>query len=374
MRQRGTPVGGLVQLDDLRQLAGGPGPYLSLYLTVPPPIEDLGGATALAWRDLRNQAAQLGAPEALLASVDPQVEDAHREGAGLGVVTAPAGEAHVEHLALSPGASFVRWEPTPALLPLVAVRQRLQPHVVVLVDRVGADVFVRGADSDPTTPASETTVEGRTHPIRKVGPGGWSQRRFQQRAEETWEHNMRLVADEVSRAASDSGARLVAVGGDQRAAGMLTERLPTEIQSMVRPLAVTRSPDGSTTHLDEEVGRLLEEWADEQIAGVLATFREELGQHDRARAGPTDTLEALRSARVAQLLVRFTPEDHRRVWIGDAPEHLSVHGDGETADSIARTAPLMDAAAAGALATGADVCVLPAQADVPGDLGALLRW
>ncbi len=36
-------------------------------------------------------------------------------------------------------------------------------------------------------------VEGETEYIRRGAPGGWSQKRFQQRAENTWEHNGQLL-------------------------------------------------------------------------------------------------------------------------------------------------------------------------------------
>ena len=377
MRQRGTWLTSLAELDDLRSLTPDAGPYLTLYLSLRPATEELALATQLQWQGARERAAEAGAPSQVLAAVDSWVEGAHREGAGLCVVAASDGPAHVEHLVRPPPCQFVRWEAIPTLSPLLAVRQVQQPHVVALVDREGADVTV-GHHGSAATATSERSVEGRTHPERKVKPGGWSQRRIQQRAEETWQRNMRAVAEEVAGLARDTGARIVALGGDQRAVGLVRDQLPEEIAGLVEPIAVTRSADGSATHLEEELAAVLDRWADQHIARTVESYHEELGQQDRATAGPTDTLAALRAARVALLLVALRCDDPDRAWLGDSADQVFVSADaaGEVSPggTAGPSAPLFDAAVGAALATGAEVLVLPGDAPVPGGMGALLRW
>jgi hypothetical protein len=377
MEQHGTALAPLAELDDLRPLVAGLGPFLSAHLPLVPATEEVAEASALRWRAAREGAAAAGAPEPMLAVVDNELGGAHRWGTGLSVVVAADGDTHVSHLPVPPPFELVRWEPVPSLTPLIAARQRLQPHVVALVDRVGADLVARrpgGGRGDADDDVVSRAVDGEDHPISKVAPGGWSQRRFQQRAEETWHRNMSDVAAELATLAERSGARVVALGGDQRAVGLVSELLPVATRDLLRPIAATRAADGSTDHLDEEVAAAVEAWTDEQLARTLSLYRQELGQQDRATAGALETLDALREARVGVLLVRLVGNDDRRAWVGGSPDLVAATPEALTGDGEPRSAPLIDASVAAALATGADVRVVADDDELPEGLGALLRW
>lgn len=425
MDQRGAQLTPLGELDDLRSLVARPGDVLTVCLPLRPANEELAAEVRLEWRALREEAERAGAPSEALAVVDRAVAGAHRDHAGLHVVVPSDGRPHVEGLERPPARGSVSWGPVPALVPLLADRQRRQPHVVVLVDRQGADIVAvtgrTGADSpegramegDGGDGRTKTTVDGATFPLRKVAPGGWSQRRFQQHAEETWQRNMTEVAGEVTAQAQRVDARFVALGGDERAVGLLVDHLPAAVAELVRPLSVTRATDGSAARLDDEVDRVLDDWLHGEMTKTADTYREELGQGDRAVAGPEQTLDALRAARVAQLLVAggatgangatggaaggpaiadaAEPDGtDGRAWIGATPEDVALSREALLEGSEARSTPLLDAAIAAALATGADIRVLPPEPapsagaapvadlpdlpDLPGGLGALLRW
>lgn len=429
MHQRGAQLTPLADLDDLRRLVTGRGEVLSVCLPLRPANEDLPQEVRLEWRAMREEAARMGAPPEGLEVVDRAIQGAHRESAGLHVVVPAEGEPHVEGLARPPARPSVTWGPVPALVPVVADRQRRQPHVVALVDRQGADIVastgrIAGPPGAPDAPGAEaamtTTVEGETFPLRKVAAGGWLQRRFQQHAEETWRHNMAEVAAELARQVERVDARFVAVGGDERAVGLLVDHLPAWVRELVRPIAVTRAIDGSSSRLADEVTRVLDGWVDVEIGRTLDAYREELGQDDRAVAGTADTLAALRAARVAQLLVDGTSTGDdagiendatgandaaggagpappatggdgggrtARAWVGAGPEDVGLTREELLAPDEARPANAIDSAVAAALATGADVRILPAEPEpedgerpaelevaLPGGLGALLRW
>jgi hypothetical protein len=89
--------------------------------------------------------------------------------------------------------------------------------------RLIADITSAGADMAAD---ADNELEGETQDIARSAPGGWSQRRFQQRAENAWEDNARGVADEVAHLARAIDARFVAVAGDVRATAFLVEHLP----------------------------------------------------------------------------------------------------------------------------------------------------
>lgn len=384
MEQRGTAVTPLADLDDLGEVVDRPGPFLTDYASFEPATEALADEIRIRWEGRRRSLAGAGAPDAALDAVAAALEDGPRGAAGLAVVVPGAGDPLVERLAAAP-VDAASWQAVPALRPLIAQRQRQPAHVVALVDRTGADLRARTA-SGPGERDVEVTVAGEDDVIRKVAPGGWSQRRFQQRAEDSWQRNMAQVAAELGGLAERVRAPVVAVGGDERAVGYLVEALPGGVRDRVERIGVTRAEDGSSHRLDAEVDAELDAWVAARVDAVMAEHAEELGQRDRATAGAGSTLAALRAARVALLLVaeRADPDDEQRsAWVGASADQVATDA-GDLADPDgARSAPLLDAAVAAALATGAGVLVVPTSDSRPDSgppaalrdgLGALLRW
>jgi hypothetical protein len=367
MEQRGTTLEPLAGLEDLRGLGAAGGPYLTSYVAFEPATEALEEEVRLRWQARREELTDAGASEAALAVVDDAIAGAHREAEGICVVVPGAGDPLVDLLSWPPPEQ-VTWGAAPALRPLLALRQRRIPHVVALVDRTGADLRLRRGHREVAT----TSVEGDDYPIRKVSAGGWSHRRFQQRAEETWQQNMDEVAAELVRLVEANDARIVAVGGDERAVGLLIGRLPETVRDRVHRIGVTRAADGSEARLDEQVDAELDRWTDEQLDRALDLYEEELGQRDRAASGAAGTLAALREARVAVLIVP-DGDDDRQAWVGATPDQIATSAGDLTAPGDAVPVPLLDGAVAAALASGADIRVV-APGERPGEMGALLRW
>jgi len=143
--------------------------------------------------------------------------------AGLAVVGAD-GEVLVEEVLPRPPAREVtRFSELPYLLPLAELTEPAVPHVVVVVDKVGADFLaVDGRGRVATT----EHVAGRDHPVHKVRGGGWSQLSMQRRVEETVKHNVDTVAEETARLARAVGARAVVVAGEVRARSAVLAALP----------------------------------------------------------------------------------------------------------------------------------------------------
>src|SRR3954452_16103235 len=206
---------------ELVALAARPGPFVTVYVTTDAEIENAQQRSQQRWKTLRADLLAQGAPEDLVATIDPLIDDSHLRGQCLSVVLAADGTRHVAHHPDPPDHDIGRWGPLPALGPLLEWRQQAVPHVVVVTDRRGADLLVFGARSGD----SIREVGDRDDPVSKSAPGGWSQRRYQQRAENTWEENAKDVADEVTRAVDDIHARLVVVAGDVRAVQLLRRPL-----------------------------------------------------------------------------------------------------------------------------------------------------
>src|SRR4051794_9983215 len=181
--------------DEIVDIARRQGPFLTVYLTTEAEIENAQQRSQQRWKTLRADLADQGAPEELMASIDPLVDDAHLAGQCLSVVAAADGTRVVEHQPDPPANDFGRWGPLPALGPLLEWHQQAVPHVLVVTDRRGADVFV----FDSRRGDSVHEVGDNDDPLSKSAPGGWSQRRYQQRAENTWDENAKEVASTVAR-------------------------------------------------------------------------------------------------------------------------------------------------------------------------------
>src|SRR4051794_20058361 len=192
-----------VQDEDLVELVRAPGPFISVFLTTDAEIDNAEQRSLQRWKNLRSTLAADGAPESLLDGIDPLVGEAHLYGQCLSVVVSSATRL-VEYQPDPPVADRGRWSALPVLGPIIEWRQRSIPHVVLLVDREGADLIGFRREGPDTI----RTVDGVDGPISKVAPGGWSQRRYQQRAENTWEHNARNVADALTQLVEQIDARL----------------------------------------------------------------------------------------------------------------------------------------------------------------------
>jgi len=357
---------------DLAEIALGEGPFLTVYLTTEAAVENAAQRSELRWKDLRTELAGQGADEQALAAVDPLVADAHMEGECLAVIADPKGLLHVAHEPDPPARDVGRWGPLPMIGPLLEWRQSQVPHVVALIDRAGADVFV----FRPGRGDEHVEVAGDDDPIHKAKAGGWSQKRYQRRAENTWEANAADVASELAELTDKEQPRLVVVGGDVRAVELLKEHLPKRVADLVRDIPGSRAPDGSVDAVVDDVTRLVATAVAADTTALLAKFREERGQADRAADGPTATLEALTRAQVEVLLVHADPDDGREVWFGrdavpvaDRPDTLTDLG---VADPM--RGPLVDVALRAALGTGAGVRMIPGAGGPDDAIGAILRW
>jgi Bacterial archaeo-eukaryotic release factor family 2 len=363
---------GTVRAPELAEVAQAEGPFATVYLSTEGDVEQAAQRSEVRWRTLRGELAEAGAPEEVLAAVDPVVPGAHQEGPGLGVVAAGAGTLHVEHGPTPPLRDAARWAGLPSLLPILRWRQSHPAHVLVLADRLGADlmVFRYGAGEE------RLEVDGQDYQITKSAPGGWSQRRYQQRAEGRWEQNANLVADRLVRLVRRVDPGVVAVAGDVRAVSLLKEALPPEVLELVEEVPGSRAEDGSDDATLQDVAELLRAAEEHDTARLVERWREEMGQHDLATDGPGATLLALASAQVDTLLVAEDPDDERTAWFGPGPTQVAARRDDLLAMGVDRPAEgrLVDAAVRAALGSGAGVRVIDPEAGPAEGVGALLRW
>lgn len=363
---------GAIEAPDLATLVRGNGPFLSLYLNTERAVENAGPLSQQRWKTVRRDLEDRDVSNALLAEVDRLVPDGHLEGDCLAVIGGVEQILHVEHgPAVSPH-DDATWGPIPRLLPLVRWRQLEPPHVVVLTDRTGADLFgIRRGSPD-----LEAEVEGEHDELRKVGPGGWSQRRFQQRAEDSWEQNAEQVAERVKRLVVRVRPAFVAVAGDVRAVSLLRESLPDEVNELVHVIEGERPWEGKGDPIPEEVHELVGKHVREQTEALLARFEEEQGQHDKAVEGMEATARALAQAQVAVLLIADEGEDDQSLWFGPDPALLAPTDQElkELGVHPPEQGPARDVLVRAALGTGAAIRVVDDRRALDEGVAALLRW
>jgi hypothetical protein len=361
---------------DLTDHVREPGEFLSVLLTTDPVVENAAQRSELRWKSLRSDLERRGIPEEVLSAVDPFVPEAHLQGSRLEVVVSTTGARHVEHGGDPNEATEHdegRWGWAPWLFPVLAWRQATVPHLVVLIDRSGADLFAFRREG----PAMHEEVDPSGEPLTRSKPGGWSQRRYQQRAENSWEKGAGDVAKQLVRLVERFDPRIIVVAGDVRAVQFLREALPKEMDEIVRVVSGERpNPDGSGGIPQDEVDELVAEVVRRDTDEALAKFDEELGQGDLAVEGPRSVVEALEKAQVELLLIRDDAEDERTLWTGPEPVHIGMAREQVEAMGVddPHEVRIRDATVRAAIGTAARIRLLPEGRGPREGIGAILRW
>ena len=323
-------------------------------------------------KDLRKLLEEAGFAPQIVERAAAAVQE-HVGEEALGIV-ADAGGILVSPLAdVDEAEEVVQVDTLPRHVPFLRDRFERRPHVVVRADRTGAQIarVERGETS------RDTEVTGNEEHISKVNAGGWSQRRFQNRAEHHWDQNAQEVADAVVRDADAIDAELIVVTGDERAVHLVAEHLPERLRDHV--VLDDRQPfdDESDDAVFERATTLLRDRLGREIVEVLERFGERRGQGDGAADDVADVLAALRRGAVATLLV--SGDESERVHVSVADPTQVTFGADELADlgiDDVRDARLTDAAVQAALAGGAEVVIVPEHGpnSPRGPLGAILRY
>jgi hypothetical protein len=298
------------------------GPFATVYLDLGEPSEDRRTRVDLGWRALREELVTAGADDATLGALDERVAEEPHPGAGRVLVAAQGRVLLDHHHDRAPLRPTATWQPLPHVMPLVAMLADRVPHVVVVADRTGADITVYG-DLGRLVGTSE--VQGDDDEIRRVSPGGWSQRRYQNRAEDSWEKNAGQVAARVNRLVSGISPALVVAAGDVRARQFLREHLSSQAQEiLVEVEEGGRGAGASEESLDQRVAQLVAEAAVRRQLELLDTYREEIGQQDRAVTGLATTVDVIRKAQVETLVLHDEPASEAVLFVGPEPLHLAM--------------------------------------------------
>jgi predicted nuclease of predicted toxin-antitoxin system len=348
------------------------GPFLTAELPTPSAKEDAAERFTATVKAAVEAFERSGADAAMIERfrTEAATQD-HAGGATLVVVVNPQ-QAWSWSLQTESGAVRTSIGSLPRLGRLLHESQSVMPHIVVLIDREGADIEIVHVGDEPIT----SVVSGDADIINRSPAGGWSQRRFQQRTENTWEENAHAVADSVAAAGTAISPAAVFVAGDERAVGFFLEHLPEDVGAVVKRLdhgarGEGADLDGMRTEVDHQLSDI--------VARHTTELLEEFGSrkaNDLGVEGPQDTLLAVFENRADTLLVHADPDDNRTAFFG--PEPGQVAADRSTFEALgieAEEGPLVEVALRGAHATGSNIWFVPAhgRSAPSGGIGATLR-
>ena len=355
--------------EQLRELAGSVGrPIATIYLPMPSATEDAAQQFDIRRRNVPSELAEAGADEELISVVSEALaEHQHGDGAAL-LLVADAEQVLINRTLSRPiSQPLVHVGPAPALLPALRAEQDDLFHVAVLLDRSGGDVWIRShlGESEQTA-----EVDGDDLHLQRSHPGGWSQRRFQQRAENAWEHNANQVVEELAEMVDLDRLDRIVVGGDTRAVGFFTEHLPQAGRDRVIVVDGARHADHDA-FLDGADTAIRAAAKSEEVDDIRQ-LREELAV-DVAEEG-LEVLTLLSEGRVDKLFVVDDTGNEDRLYVpftvdpllaGPLAEQMSATESGPATDLAVMIAPQM----------GTEIHVLPSHgARLPkAGLGARLR-
>jgi hypothetical protein len=339
-------------------------PVVSVYLGLEPayPTLDTSEDLDLRWRALAARLSADGADTPILDAVAARLAGTGPRPGELALFA-----AHGEILMAQPipgGSRFdrVRFGAPATVIPLLAWLQGHPAYVTVVTDRTGADITAVPAGA---WHGSTSVVVGPDDEIERNAPGGWSQPRYQRRAEDSWRHNAAAVAHGVADAVHDVDAGLVLVAGDVRAVQLLREDLAPLVRHglTLGHLPGGRSPDGSGPERHTATATAVRDHADRQTVAMLAALHRHSGRRGAAVYGAHATLSALADGRVRTLFVADRARDARMCAFTAA----------RPTDPAGVRGRLVDVAVRAALLTDATVRVVD-PGTVKDDLAALCRF
>src|SRR3954453_5116118 len=314
--------GGAVKAPELAEHLGRTGPFVSVYLHTDPDVENAAQRSEQRWKTLRSELAETSVADAVLDRIEAEVSDAHTRGRVLGVVADAGGTLHVEHGDPFSLQDLGRVGAVPYVLPLIRWRQSTPTVIVVLIDRTGADVFAITRDVEESR-----EVSGEDKPLHKPHAGGWSMRRYQERAENTWERNAENVAETVRTMARPFDPRRIVVAGDVRAMTLLRESLGSELEPLFVEISGDRPRGEKGDPIPDEVHDVIADIVRGETEALLERLRQEGGEAGLGTQGTTDVVGALARAQVETLLIEDDPDEESTLWVGDKPGEIATSSD-----------------------------------------------
>jgi hypothetical protein len=317
---------------------------------------------------------QRGVDERTIAAVEA-ARGEHSDGRSRLVIATPADGTVKLALSLDspPLRPLVEVGALPHLLPLIDESSARVAYVAAAIDREGAEVWASADGSD----IDRAESHDRPGTVEQPTTRGQA-RRDQRSTDNSWRGTQQDAAATIAQLARDVDAELVLLAGETKAVAGVRELLPPELQSKVLDIPGSRHRDGSEPLMREAVAAAVARHAAAQLLDLLDDYAQERGQLKRACDGVADVVAALRKSQVQTLILTTGFAQDATLWFGPEPAQLGVTSQ-EVRDlgtDDVTQGPLVEVLLRSAIATGADVQLVPGELDeAPREgVGALLRY
>ncbi len=189
----------------------------------------------------------------------------------------------------------------PHLYPLARLIDSYPRYAALILDTNKAQIFVFGLG---TTERTEQVTNQKT---RRTSKGGWSQARYQRRADNIHLHHIKEVIETLDKLVREEGLQHVVIAGDEVALNLLREQLPQALAEKVVDSAKWDRSAGEAEILKVSLEALREKDAEtdaEKVEELLGAWR----SGGLGVAGPEATIAALQLGQVDELIIAATPD------------------------------------------------------------------
>lgn len=194
----------------------------------------------------------------------------------------------------------------PHLYPLARVIENYPRYAALLLDTNRAQIFVFGLGA---TERTETVVNPKT---RRTSKGGWSQARYQRRADNVHVNHIKEVIDTLERLVRDEDLQHVVVAGEEVALNILRDQLPKPLAEKLIDMTTWDRTAGEADILASSLEALREKDAEtdaEKVDELIGAWR----SGGLGVAGPESTLSALQLGQVDELIITAIPDTLKAV-------------------------------------------------------------
>jgi peptide subunit release factor 1 (eRF1) len=187
----------------------------------------------------------------------------------------------------------------PHLYPLAKLIDTYPRYAAVMLDTNKARIFVFGGKEE----RQENIVGEKT---RRTSKGGWSQARYQRRADNFHMLHIKEVVDTLDKIVRDENINHIVVSGAEVAMPILREQLPKHLADKI--VEIGAHEDGESGSFVERTMAALREKDAETDAEKVQELMDAWQSGGLGVAGPEATLSAFQLGQVDELIVTASPE------------------------------------------------------------------
>lgn len=373
-----------MRTDWLQPLLGQTPPFATVYIDITGVGETAARETANRWRGLRRDLERDGAAAKVLDQLEEAVTGTPtRSGADGRLLIASESGIHIDReLVVAPSPSRAIFDQDPVMLPDALCADDTVDHLLVTVDRMGAELTRTGTDL--SLPPAKTTVEGDQDEITRTQVTATMQGRVDHRTQDSWERNAAVVAAELDRVVQTSAPEVILVTGDVRAVNLVVDAAGPKTRELIMEVAGgSRNSGVNEQAFASHVATALESFRSTRRQRSLDAFSQAAGQGTGAVSSLADLVQVLRRGQVSEVLIvesAVTNEamSGRHIWVGPEPLQLALAQSELTDLGITEGSREMLALIAvirAAIAQNAEVTFIPDdEVELVDQVGALLRW